>query len=428
MRRLAVLSLHTSPLAQPGTGDGGGMNVYVRELSAALARSGVACDVFTRAWAPGLPPVVDVEPGFRVHHVPAGPVHALPKESLPAVVDEFTARVLETMAAANGPGGDTGGGLPYTSVHANYWLSGLSGHVIKHELELPLVCTFHTLDRVKAELVPEEVIADMPHRRAEAEASIIECSDAVLASCSVEADQIESLYGGDPGRIRIVAPGVDHAFFGPGHRPQARRALGLPEDGRLLLFVGRIQPLKCADVAIETLAELQGAGGGGVDGGPYRLVIVGGPSGPHGEKALQRLHDVADARGVRDLVHFVQPQPHELLSSYYRAADVCIVPSRSESFGLVALEAAACGTPVVASAVGGLTTLVDHGHTGFLVEDADPGAYAASVRRVFGEPLAAERLSTASVLRARHYTWRAAARALVELHDELASSRLVECS
>jgi D-inositol-3-phosphate glycosyltransferase len=418
MRRLAVLSLHTSPLAQPGTGDGGGMNVYVRELTSALARSDVACDVFTRAWSPDLPAVVDVEPGLRVHHVPAGPLEVLPKESLPAVVDEFTAAVLERMATA-----PQSGELPYTSVHANYWLSGLSGHVIKHELNLPLVCTFHTLDRVKAESMPEEVEADMPHRRAEAEASIIDCSDAVLASCTVEADQIASLYGGEPGRIRIVPPGVDHAFFGPGHRPQARRALGLPVDGRLLLFVGRIQPLKCADVAIETLAELRASGEE-----PYRLVVVGGPSGPHGDKSLQSLHDVADARGVREHVHFVAPQPHELLSSYYRAADVCIVPSRSESFGLVALEAAACGTPVVASAVGGLTTLVDHGHTGYLVEDRDPAAYADAVRRTFDEPLAAERLSTASVLRARQYTWRAAARTLVELHDELAAGRLVECS
>jgi D-inositol-3-phosphate glycosyltransferase len=435
MRRLAVLSLHTSPLAQPGTGDGGGMNVYVRELAAALARRGVACDVFTRAWSPELPRTVDIEPGLRVHHVPAGPLHTVPKEALPAVVDEFTERVLSLMAdlsaAGTGPADAPGG--PYTSIHANYWLSGLSGHVIKHELELPLVCTFHTLDRVKAEAVPEEVEADMPHRRAEAEANIIECSDAVLASCTVEAEQIASLYGGDPGRIRIVAPGVDHAFFGPGHRPQARRALGLPEDGRLLLFVGRIQPLKRADVAVETLAELRrasrGAGGGaGTDADDdYRLVVVGGPSGPHGEKSLRALIDAADASGVRDRVHVVAPQPHELLSSYYRAADVCIVPSRSESFGLVALEAAACGTPVVASAVGGLTTLVDHERTGFLVDDPDPHAYAAAVRRVFDEPLAAERLSTASVLRARRYTWRAAAAALVELHDELAASRLVEC-
>jgi D-inositol-3-phosphate glycosyltransferase len=417
MRRLAVLSLHTSPLAQPGSGDGGGMNVYVRELTAALARTGVTCDVFTRAWSADLPKVVDVEPGLRVHHMPAGPRRPLPKESLPAVVDEFTAGVLERMTAPEA------GGLPFTSVHANYWLSGLSGHVIKHERNLPLVCTFHTLDRVKAESMPEEVEADMPHRRAEAEASVIDCSDAVLASCTVEADQIASLYGGDPGRIRIVPPGVDHAFFGPGHRPQARRALGLPLGGRLLLFVGRIQPLKCADVAIETLAELREGGGE-----PARLVVVGGPSGPHGEKSLQGLHDLADARGVRDHVHFIAPQPHELLSSYYRAADVCIVPSRSESFGLVALEAAACGTPVVASAVGGLTTLVEHGHTGYLVDDPDPVAYAAAVRRVFDEPLAAERLSTASVLMARRYTWRAAARTLVELHDELASGRLVECS
>jgi D-inositol-3-phosphate glycosyltransferase len=422
MRRLAVLSLHTSPLAQPGTGDGGGMNVYVRELTAALARTGVACDVFTRAWSADLPAVVHVEPGLRVHHVPAGPLDVMPKEALPSVVDEFTAAVLERMAAAPGSGGADGGGLPYTSVHANYWLSGLSGHVIKHELNLPLVCTFHTLDRVKAESMPEEVEADMPHRRAEAEATIIECSDAVLASCTVEADQIASLYGGERARIRIVPPGVDHAFFGPGHRPQARRALGLPLDGRLLLFVGRIQPLKCADVAIETLAELLAGGGE-----PYRLVVVGGPSGPHGEKSLRGLHDLADARGVREHVHFIEPQPHELLSSYYRAADVCVVPSRSESFGLVALEAAACGTPVVASAVGGLTTLVDHGHTGFLVDDPDPRAYAAAVRRIFDEPLVAERLSTASVLRARRYTWRAAARALVELHDELAASVLVEC-
>ena len=425
MRRLSVLSLHTSPLAQPGTGDGGGMNVYVRELTAALARSGVACDVFTRAWSPDLPDVVQVEPGLRVHHVPAGPLTALPKEALPAVVDEFTQGVLARMTAPGRFGADSDDSDedgPFTSVHANYWLSGLSGHVIKHELNLPLVCTFHTLDRVKAESMPEEVEADMPHRRAEAEASIIDCSDAVLASCSVEAEQIISLYGADPARIRIVPLGVDHAFFGPGHRPQARRALGLPMQGRLLLFVGRIQPLKCADAAVETLAELSG-----VHDEPYHLVIVGGPSGPHGEKALQGLVDLADARGVSDRVHYIDPQPHELLSSYYRAADVCIVPSRSESFGLVALESAACGTPVVASAVGGLTTLVDHGRTGFLVEDPTPTRYAAAVRRVFDEPLVAERLSTASVLRARGYTWRAAAGALLDLHDELSAGRLVEC-
>lgn len=427
MRRLAVLSFHTSPLAQPGTGDGGGMNVYVRELAAALARSGVSCDVFTRCYAPGLPGTMDVEPGFRVHHVPAGPPAPVAREALPELVAEFTDRVLERVTKeAERPQLDEEAG-PFEAVHANYWLSGLAGHIIKHELDVPLVSTFHTLDRVKAELVPEEVEADMPHRRAEAEAAIIACSDAILASCSVEAEQIVELYDADPDRIRVVAPGVDHAFFGPGFRQQARRALGLPADGTLLLTVGRIQPLKGIDVAVRALAEL--ARLGQTDpGAPYRLVIVGGPSGPHGEKEYERLHRLVDDLSVAGQVTMVPPQPHELLSSFYRAADVCLVPSRSESFGLVALEAAACGTPVVASAVGGLSTLVDDGRTGFLVDPSDPAAVARRVRRIVGEPLLAERQSTAAVLRARRYTWREAADRLRAIHDELLAGCLVECS
>jgi D-inositol-3-phosphate glycosyltransferase len=418
MRRLAVLSMHTSPLAQPGTGDGGGMNVYVRELAAALARSGVVCDVFTRAWAPDLPPIVDVEPGLRVHHIEAGPTGCVAKESLFELVDEFTEGVLSAM---NAPGGPDDDGEAFEAIHANYWLSGISGHVIKHELNLPLVSTFHTLDRVRAEAVPEEVEADMPHRRAEAEATIIGCSDAVLASCTVEAEQIAELYGADPGRIKVVAPGVDHAFFGPGHRPQARRALGLPARGALLLFVGRIQPLKCADVALRALALLSATPR------DYRLAVVGGPSGPHGEEAYDGLVALAKELGVADLVDLIEPVPHELLSTYYRAADVCLIPSRSESFGLVALEAAACGTPVVASAVGGLTTLVDHGRTGYLVDAPSPQAFADYVRAVVERPLEAERLSTAAVLRARHYTWRGAAEQLRAIHEELMAGRLVEC-
>ena len=427
MRRLAMLSFHTSPLAQPGTGDGGGMNVYVRELATALARTGVCCDVFTRSYDRDLPLAVDVEPGFRVHHVRAGPEAPLAKEALPEVVDEFTGRVLELMAGDGGlPLVDQDAG-PFEAVHANYWLSGLAGHSIKHELDLPLVSTFHTLDRVKAELVPEEVEADMPHRRAEAESAIIACSDAVLASCSVEADQIVALYGADPARISVVAPGVDHAFFGPGFRLQARRALGLPPDGTVLLTVGRIQPLKGIDVAVRSLAALC-ADGEEARGAPFRLVVVGGPSGPHGDEEHARLLRLVRELGVERHVALVPPQPHELLSTYYRAADVCLVPSRSESFGLVALEAAACGTPVVASAVGGLTTLVDDGRTGFLVEPSDPEAFARRVRHIAAEPLVAERQSTAAVLRARRYTWRSAAAGLRAIHDELLTGRLVECS
>src|SRR5665213_1621606 len=238
MRRLAVLSLHTSPLAQPGTGDGGGMNVYVRELSSALARAGVICAVYTRAWSDDLAPTLDIEPGFRVHHVPAGPPAPLAKEALLDVVDEFADGVLKSMTSAGTLGTDDD--VPFDAVHANYWLSGIAGHAIKHQMNLPLVSTFHTLDRVKAEFSPEEVEADSAHLRAEAEAATINCSDTVLASCSVEAEQISELYHADPSRIRIVAPGVDHAFFGPGYRPQARAALGLPMDGPLLLFVGPV--------------------------------------------------------------------------------------------------------------------------------------------------------------------------------------------
>jgi D-inositol-3-phosphate glycosyltransferase len=213
---------------------------------------------------------------------------------------------------------------------------------------------------------------------------------------------------------------VDHAFFGPGHRPQARRALGLPADAPLLLFVGRIQPLKGADVAVRGLAAM-------TDHPGAHLVVVGGPSGPRGVEHLASLQALVGELGLSRRVHFEAPQPHELLSTYYRAADVCVVPSRSESFGLVALEAAACGTPVVAAAVGGLTTLVEEGRTGYLVEPSTPEAFAAAVSRVLGDRPLAERLATASVLRARRYTWAHAASLLRATYEELTAERLVGC-
>ncbi|HTZ09125.1 MAG TPA: glycosyltransferase [Acidimicrobiales bacterium] len=420
MRRLAVLSLHTSPLAQPGTGDGGGMNVYVRQLSSALARAGVECDVYTRAWSPELPATVSVEPGLRVHHVPAGPLGPMAKEELPAIVEEFADNVLGLMVSGAGVDPALHDETGFDAVHANYWLSGMAGHRIKHELDLPLVSTFHTLARVKAEASPEEVWSDEPHRRAEAEATVMRCSEVVLASCSVEATQLAELYDSDPARIRVVAPGVDHAFFGPGHRPQARRALGLPAGVPLLLFVGRIQPLKGADVAVRALAELH-------EHPDAHLVVIGGPSGPRGEEHLHAIHGLVEALGLGDRVRFEPPQPHELLSTYYRAADVCVVPSRSESFGLVALEAAACGTPVVAAAVGGLTTLVDDGRTGFVVEPSTPEAFARALGTVLGDPARAEELATAAVVRARGYTWAQAAVLLRATYEELAAERLVGC-
>ena len=404
MRSLAILSMHTSPLAQPGSGDSGGMNVYVRQLSSALARSGLECDVYTRAWAPDLAAVVPCEPGLRVHHVVTGPLAEIPKECLPELLDEFTAAVLDRMARGRQP----------DAIHANYWLSGVVGHALKHELGVPLVSTFHTLARVK-----EDGDED-PARRVRSELDVMGCSDAVLASSTVEVAQIGGHYGVGPSRIQVVAPGVDHAFFSPGHRPQARRALGLDRGGPMLLFVGRIQPLKGADVAVRTLAALQGF--------PESfLVVVGGPSGIHGQTEMARLRGLVGELGLTGRVRFVAPQPHELLSTYYRAADVCLVPSRSESFGLVALEAAACGTPVVAAAVGGLRTLVDQDRTGFLVHGRDPAAFAAATHHVLADPSRADDMSRRAAYRARAYSWSTTAARLRRLCTALTDRALVQC-
>ncbi|MBV8951726.1 MAG: glycosyltransferase, partial [Actinobacteria bacterium] len=367
VRRLAILSVHTSPLAQPGSGDGGGLNVYVRALASSLARAGVECDVFTRAEDPGTRPVVHVEPGFRVVHLPVGPARTVSKHDLLGFVDDLVDGTLAHIAET---------GDEYDSLHANYWISGAVGHRLKHELDLPLAVTFHTLARVKA----QAGVDDDLRSRAAVEQEVIDCSDLVCASTDEERAQLVELYGASADRVEIVPPGVDHELFSPGddaERVHARASLQLG-DGPVLLFVGRIQPLKGADLALRCLAQCSDR--------RAVLLVVGGPSGADGEAEVQRLHRLAHALQVHERVRFVAPQPHGSLQTFYRAADVCIVPSRSESFGLVALEAAACGTPVVAAEVGGLKSLVDHGETGYLVASRDPVAYAAAADRLLGDP------------------------------------------
>lgn len=400
-KSLAVLSLHTSPLAQPGEGDSGGMNVYVRELVSSLAQAGVQCRVYVRRWHPDLAETVVVEPGFTVVHVDAGPP-SLPKEALPATIEAYTGGVLEHLARE-----------PADALHANYWLSGVAGHRIKHELDVPLVATFHTLARVKATAGGSE-----PAQRDDAESAVIGCCDAILASCQAEADQLHHLYGADRDRIEIVPPGVLHAFFSPGDRRGARSALHLG-DRPVALFVGRIQPLKGLDVAIEALGLLERR--------DTQLVVVGGPSGPVGDAELLAAQALVARLGLRDRVRFVPPQPHHLLSTYYRAADVVLVPSRSESFGLVALEAAACGTPVVAAAVGGLTTIIDPGVTGELLDSRSPAAFAAAVDDLLAEPGRAAAMSGAAAQRARGYTWSTTAARLRRLYADLATRVPVSC-
>jgi D-inositol-3-phosphate glycosyltransferase len=403
-----MLSVHTSPLAQPGAGDGGGMNVYVRSLASALARAGVACDVLTRADHAEQPPVVVVEPGFRVVHLPAGPAAPVPKHGLPRLVDPFADAVLDQIDRC---------GDEYEVLHANYWLSGAVGHRLKHELDLPLVATFHTLDRVKAEAGAG---GDDPAVRSRLEADTVKCADLMVASTDEEREQLVELYGADRDRIEIVPPGVDHRVFVPGDRDAARCALGLEHCDRILLFVGRIQPLKGAGLAVRALAEL--------DDARTMLVVVGGPSGPEGETELDRLHSLVAALHLTEQVRFVPPQPHDELAVYYQAADVCLVPSRTESFGLVALEAAACATPVVAADVGGLRSLVDDGRTGFLVEGRSAHDYAAPVALLLDDRELAGELGRNAATRAAGYTWSITAARLRRLYGDLVVREPVQCS
>ncbi len=378
------------------------MNVYIRELVGHLAHTGAMCHVYVRAWHPDLPAEVDLEPGVRVVHIPAGP-YDLAKEELYDIVDEFADKVEADIIAQGG----------VDVLHANYWLSGVAGHRIKHRLDIPLVTTFHTLARVKAETGDHE-----PERRAQAEARVIACSDAVTASCVAEANWLKRLYDTPAERISYVVPGVEHAIFSPGMQSAAREAVGL-EDKPTVLFVGRIQPLKGVSVAAEALGRMKNK--------DARLVIVGGPSGREGEQELAFVKQAIAKHGLEDRVRFEKPVPHHLLSSWYRAADICIVPSRSESFGLVALEAAACGTPVVASSVGGLRTLVDHGKTGFLVAGRDPSVFATYMDQIFSHPMLAAELAMDSFERAQNYRWSTTALHLRDLYSQLAVRVPVNC-
>jgi D-inositol-3-phosphate glycosyltransferase len=397
VRRIAVISLHTSPLLQPGSGDSGGMNVYVREMVSSLAQAGVECTTYTRADRPGLPPAVQIEPNHRVVFIEAGP-HHLPKEALPEVLDEFTDRVLDDIAITGA----------IDVVHANYWLSGVVAHRIKHVLDIPFVSTFHTLARVKAEGGDPE-----SGWRDRVEAELINCADAICVSCVEEEQQFRRLYGDPNGRIEIIAPGVEHAFFAPGERSGARSALDIANEVPVVLFVGRIQPLKGPDMAIRALHALRRP--------EAQLLIVGGASGAEGDVEVARAHQLVDELGLHDQVRFVPPQPHHILSTYYRAADVVIVPSRSESFGLVALEAAACGIPVVASAVGGLQSLVDHGDTGYLIARRDPALFAEAIGRILDDPLLAASMSVRAAARAKRYTWGFAAARLRRMYADLSA-------
>jgi D-inositol-3-phosphate glycosyltransferase len=406
--RIAMLSLHTSPLDQPGMGDSGGMNVFVRAVANRLGARGIAVDVFTRCAGRGVPEVEPVGPNVRVIQLQAGPCAGVAKPSLPDLVPVFAASLLRRAEAE---------GLRYDLVHSHYWLSGVAGIPAARRWGSPLVASFHTLGLVK-DLLGGPAEAPEPPERLAGERELIGAADRILAPTSTEAAHLIELYEAAPDRIRLVPPGVDRELFRPLPTEEARRALGLG-GARVALFVGRFQPLKGPDTAIRALAEAIHLDPGGT--GDLVLALVGGPSGPRPD-AVGELHDLAASLGVSDRVRFFPPLRHEDLPKVYAAADVVLVPSRSESFGLVALEAQACGVPVVASAVGGLRHVVDDGASGLLVSPNDPVAFARGVVAIFGDPVLARRLGADALGKASAYPWEATADRLTSVYEELVPS------
>ncbi len=379
------------------------MNVYVDSLATALARAGVAVDVFARADGTHRG-VVDVVPGYRVVHLDVGPARMLDRAHWPGLIEPYG----DAVRAYVDRHGD------YDVFHAHYWLSGAIAHRLKHELDRPLISTFHTLALVKAAAGFDE---DADRVRYERE--VVQCSDLMLANTADEAEQLIEFYSADSTRIEIVSPGVDHTVFHPRGRHADRDRLGVA-DRKVVLFAGRIQPLKGADVAVRVVAALKD---------PTVLgLIVGGPSGIDGEREHRRLLALVDELGVGDQIRFVAPQQHDALAAYYRAADVCIVPSRTESFGLVALEAQSCGTPVVASAVGGLRHAVADGRSGYLVGCCDAANFTEPIRSILVDPDVRGELSRGAVAHAATFSWSVVAARLRRLYSDLAAREPIRCA
>jgi D-inositol-3-phosphate glycosyltransferase len=403
-RRIALMSVHTSPLHQPGTGDAGGMNVYIVELSRRLAALGIDVEIFTRATTGGLEPVVQLAEGVLVRHVTAGPYEGLSKEDLPAQLCAFTSGVLRTEAMRE-PG-------YYDLIHSHYWLSGQVGWLAKERWGVPLVHSMHTLGKVKNAAL---ALGDDPEPTARliGEDQVVDAADRLIANTEQEAGELVRLYGADPERVAVVNPGVDLERFKPGSRTAARSKVGLPQDAAVLLFVGRIQPLKAPDVLLRAAAAL-------LDRDPslrHRLVvaIVGGPSGS-GLAEPTHLHRLARRLGIADVTRFVKPVDQDRLADWYRAADIAVVPSYSESFGLVAIEAQACGTPVVAASVGGLATAVSDGRSGTLVIGHDPEDYATAIDQLLGSPNLMSSFGAEAVRHAARFGWAVTAEATADVY------------
>ncbi|MCW2769677.1 MAG: mshA [Aeromicrobium sp.] len=393
LQRIAMLSAHTSPLEQPGNGDAGGMNVYVLELSRQLASRGIEVEIFTRATSRHQPPTVDAEPGITVHHVAAGPFEGLEKNDLPSQLCSFVRDVLRAEVERE-PG-------HFDLVHSHYWLSGQVGTVARERWNVPLVHTMHTMAKVKNAMLADGDAAE-PIGRIYGEEEIVRLADRLIANTAEERRELIELYAAEPDRVAVVHPGVDVKVFRAGRQDEARRSLGIAPDTALLLFAGRIQPLKAPDVVLKAAAEMLALDPSLRE----RLVvaIVGGPSGS-GLDQPSALTDLSDDLGLGGVVRFVPTVSQRELADWYAAASVVCVPSHNESFGLVAIEAQACGTPVVAAHVGGLSTAVSDGVTGVLIDGHDPVDYARAIHPLLTDPDLREAMSQKAVRHAEGFGW-----------------------
>lgn len=399
IERVAVLAFHSSPLREPGSGDAGGMTVYVRQLARSLAELGANTDIFTRASDPA-DRMVTIHPGVRVIPIEAGPREPVEKETLPALIEEFAAGVRAFSQAQR---------VRYDLIHSHYWQSGLAAVELARWWGVPLVHSAHTLGKVKnAHLAPGD--DPEPDLRLTGESEVIVAADALVASTDDESRHLADLYAAPEDKLKTLPPGVDHDLFYPADRGEARAVLGL-EDQAVILSVGRIQPLKGVDLAIQATERLRNV----LDRDPL-LLVVGGASGAAGEREVDRLHDLVERLGIEDNVRFCGPQPHQHLPVYYRAAEAVVVSSHSESFGLTALEAHSSGCPVVGTPVGGLSHIVKEGESGFLLDERDPDLCAARLKTILMDPDVAVAFSARAHEIVGRYSWTHTAARYLELY------------
>ncbi|HEX5018914.1 MAG TPA: D-inositol-3-phosphate glycosyltransferase [Actinomycetes bacterium] len=409
-----MLSVHTSPLDQPGTGDAGGMNVYIVETARRLAELGVEVEIFTRATSGAVPASVNLAPGVLVRNIAAGPFEPMAKEDLPSLLCPFASGVLR-VEAQHEPG-------YFDLVHSHYWLSGQVGALAQDRWQVPLVHSMHTMAKVKNALLAEGDVPE-PSGRVLGEAAVVASADRLIANTPTEAAQLVDLYDADPLTVATVPPGVDLNVFTPGDAADARRRLGINERSHVLLFVGRIQPLKAPDVLLAAASQL-------LDRRPELrdelvVAVVGGPSGS-GLAHPHHLEAMANSLGIADVVRFAPPVAQSRLVDWYRAADVTVVPSYNESFGLVAIESQACGTPVVAASVGGLRTAVADGVSGVLIDGHNPGDYAKVIEQLIDQPEKRADMSLAAELHAAEFGWDATARGTLDVYEEALATRMLQ--